>query len=431
MRLAPTRRQALAGAAALASLPAAAQGPVTLRMWTFLDPAKSSGREVALREMIAGFERAHPGVRIRVEPQIFSELTPKFLAAHATGNAPDITWVNTEQMGALVRSGAAADLNALILNSWPAGAADDFFVRAGWDAGLAGGKRHAVPLFLATLIIFYRRDRLEAVGIAPDSLRTWDDLAAAAKRLTEMRDGRADVWGFGTPLSTERAGGTTAFTTMLQSAGPIWDEKCGPHYATPVGERAVRWHVDLIRNGAMPRDTVAYNVDDIADQFVAGRSAMAVMPIQRVGQVRSGARWDPGRNLAVLPWPNWTVDEPGPQLVDGWYAAVWSRSRHLNEAAAFVEQMIAPEAVQAWTSTGQQLPTRLSVWQRPEFRAPDYDLMRVIVERWRDSSFALPIACNTVRYDSEWNQSVQRVLAGGAPLAALAEAERAFTARQQ
>src|SRR4051812_41457498 len=109
-------KTALALSFAAAAATVSAQTVVT--MWTFLDPGKTSGREVALKSMIDAFEKANPSIKVKVEPQVFSELMAKFLAAHNTGGAPDIIWVNTENMGALMKSGAAADLNELIVSKW-------------------------------------------------------------------------------------------------------------------------------------------------------------------------------------------------------------------------------------------------------------------------------------------------------------------------
>ena len=135
--------------AALASPHRASYAQTVVTMWTFLDPAKTSGREVALKSMIDSFEKANPTIKIKVEPQVFSELMAKFLAAHNTGAAPDIIWVNTENMGALMKSGAAADLNELIASKWGSGADADFFVRAGgmraWRARSATRCRCSTP----------------------------------------------------------------------------------------------------------------------------------------------------------------------------------------------------------------------------------------------------------------------------------------------
>jgi len=427
-----TRRTALAGLALAAGLSSAAQAQTTVTMWTFLDPAKNTGREVALRGMIESFEKANPGIKVKVEPQVFSELMAKFLAAHNTGGAPDIIWTNTENMGAFVKSGAAADLGPLFLSKWSKEEDADFFVRAGWDAGMKDGKRYAVPLFHATTSLFYRKDLLQQAGIDPASLKTWAQVAEAAKKLTVDRDndGRVDVWGFGTPLSTERTGGTTAFTAMMTAAGPVW-ENCKAQYSNEGGVRSVQYHVDMINlHKALPREAIANHVDDIADQFIAGRYAIAVMPFARFGQVQAQAKWDKA-TLAVLPWPNWVADKPGPQQVQGWWAGVWSKSRRINEAGKFLEHMIGKDAVRAWSTTGGQVPTRLSIWNEAEFRDAKYDYLREVVDGWKAWSFLVPTECNTARFDADWNQAVQRVVVGGvSPKDAMLEAERSFAARQ-
>ena len=432
--LSSLRRLALAACTAAAALAASqAQAQTVVTMWTFLDPAKTSGREVALKSMIESFEKANPGIKVKVEPQVFSELMAKFLAAHNTGGAPDIIWVNTENMGALMKSGAAADLNELIVSKWGSGADADFFVRAGWEASVEGKKRAAVPLFHATTSLFYRKDLFKAAGIDPASIKTWDQLAEAAKKLTvdTDKDGRIDVYGFGTPLSSERTGGTTAFTVMLVAGGKPWTASCKANYADDVGVRSVQWHVDMINKyNAMPKEIIANHVDDVADQFTAGRYAIAVMPFARYSQVASQAKWG-GDNLGILPWPNWTADKPGPQQVQGWWAAVWSKSKRAPEAAKFVEWMINQDSVRGWAVTGGQVPTRMSIWKEPAMRQPKFDYMQAVVDGWSKSSFMVPLECNTARFDADWNQAVQRVVVGGkTPKEAMQEAEKTFASRQ-
>ena len=429
------RRGVLALGAALAAsqaqAQAQAQAPVTIRMWTFLDPAKSSGREVALRAMIERFEKANPAIRVRVEPQVFSELTSKFLAGHNTGTAPDVVWVNIENVGPLARSGAAASLNPLFIDGWPAGAQQDFSPKAAWEAGMAGGKQFAMPLFLSTSCLFYRRDLLAAAGVDPAKLRTWDALAEAAKKLTTAGEGQAGgIWGFATPLGSERTGGTTAFVTMMRSGGPVWDG-CTPLYTAENGRRAVQWHADMIaKHKAMSRETITSSVDDIVDRFTAGRFAISVIPFVRYDIIRQTAKWDTSQ-LAILPWPSWSGKTPGPSEVTAWWASVWSRSRNPAQAAKWLEYMSGEEAGELWTSGGGQIPARQSVWKQPQFRDGKYAAMSTVIDGLLQDGIMVPTNCNMTRFDSDLNQAVQRVLVSGASVEdATKEAARAFTARQ-
>lgn len=68
----------------------------------------------------AVFEAANPDVEISVEPQVWDQLTPKFLAAHRAGNAPDLVWANTDLLGDALETGSLADLGEPFADKWPA-----------------------------------------------------------------------------------------------------------------------------------------------------------------------------------------------------------------------------------------------------------------------------------------------------------------------
>lgn len=436
------RRTALrnaAGAVAL-SLGLCLGGPIngalaqtTVTFWSFLDPTKGSPRELALREIIDNFERANPDVKVRVEPQVWTELTSKFLLSHQTNRAPDLVITNTSGLGRIITSGGFADLGPLFASRLPADQVNDF-VQMGWNAGLHDGKRHAVPLFMASTSILYRRDLFRAAGVNPDAIRTWDDLTAAAQKVTARSGDRVDVWGFGTALTTERVGGTTAISSMLQS-GPTapWNaETCTANYATPVGVRMIETHVDWInKHRVMPQGVIATTAEDLLDQFVAGRYAMMVAATARVDAVRKMVRFG-GENVGVLPWPTWTPDQASPQQVQGFWIGVWSRSRNAQAAARFIEFVTSPGAVRSMAVVGGQVPQRLSVLNDPELKKPDYDFMAGVAAGWRDGGFILPTRCNMATFDADLNTAVQRVLVGAMqPMAALREAEASFRAAQR
>jgi multiple sugar transport system substrate-binding protein len=406
----------------------------TVTLWTFLDPAKTSGRDKALKELITGFEAANPGDRIKVESQVFSELGPKFMMAHQTGGAPDVVFINIENLGALVKSGAALDLQKAMVAKWPAGADADFYMRAAWDAAKSDDARYAVPLFPGTTTLFYRKDLFAAEGIDPATLKTWDDLTAAARKLTKDTngDGTPDLWGLSTPLSAERTGGVTAMIPMIQAAqADIWPE-CKPAYDTEAGRRALQTHVDWIKKDKiLSQEALAANSDDIMEQFVAGRAAMAVGPFARFETTAKNATWDGAANLGILPWPTWDGKSTGPQAVTGWFLAASADSSHQDAAVRFIDYMISPEAVRVWSGTGGQVPTRTSVFADAKFQEPQYEYMRVMQKAWSTWSVVAPTACNNSRIDADLNTAIQRVVLGSmTPSDALTAAEGSSRSRQ-
>jgi len=425
---------ALATAVMLAGTSLVSAQVVTV--WTFLDPAKPTGRDLALKVVIEKFETANPGVKIKVESQIFSELGAKFLMGHKTGTAPDVIFINIENIGSLVKAGALADLQKAAIEKWPTGQDADFFMRAGWDAAKVGNARFAVPLFAGTPTIFYRKDLFKQAGIDPSSIKTWDALTQAAQKLTKDTngDGTTDVWGFMAPLSPERGGGVTAVVPMIQSAKEVlWDSKtCQPRYNTEAGKRALQMHADWINvQKVMTKEALASNSDDVMEQFTAGRFAMAVGALARFENTARAATWNGNENLGVLPWPTWDGATTGPQSVTGWYLGVWKNSKKLDVAAKFVDSMISEESVRTWSTTGGQVPTRSSVFKDAEFRKTKYEYVRQMQTAWSTWSVIAPTNCNMARFDADLNSAVQRVvLKQSDPAKALAEAEKKFTERQ-
>lgn len=418
-------------AAMLGTSPALAD---TVTLWTFLDPAKTSGRDLALKELIEGFEAANPEDKVVVESQVFSELGPKFMMGAQTGNAPDVVFINIENLGALVQSGAALDLQAAMIDKWPAGADADFYMRAAWDAAKLGDARYAVPLFPGTSTLFYRKDLFAEAGIDPASLKTWDDLTAAAKALTQDTngDGTPDVWGLATPISAERTGGVTAMIPMIIAAqDQVWSE-CKASYDTEAGRRALQTHVDwILKDKVLSQEALAANSDDIMEQFVAGRAAMAIGPFARFDATAKAATWDGAANLGVLPWPTWDGASTGPQAVTGWFLAAWNQSPHQDAAVRFIDYMISPDAVRTWSGTGGQVPTRTSVFADAKFQEPKYEYMRVMQQAWSTWSVVVPTECNNARIDADLNTAIQRVVLGSADAsAALQEAEKSYQDRQ-
>ena len=425
-------RWMLAGGLVLATLSSAA-AETTVTMWTFLDPNKTSPREVALKQMIAEFEAKNPDVKIKVEPQDFAQMPLKFYLGHNTGGNPDIVWIDAKNLGGLASSGAGADLGEAVVGKWPAGAADDFFVKAGWEAGMVDGKQVALPLFHGASVIYSRTDLLAAEGIDPASLTTWDSLRAAAKKLTKDTDGdgRVDVWGFGMPLAPIKTESTPVLIGMLSaSEGPVFDG-CKANYATDAGVKALEMTAGMITDDRItPQEALVQNVDDITDQFGSGRYAIAITSNLRYSVIAKNATF-PADQMAIMAWPGWGEGKPGPMPVSGWWVAAWNKSAHLPEAARFIDHMVSPEGVRLWATVGGQVPTRRSLLSDPFFSEPANRWVGTMIDAWSAGSWMEPVACNTRTLQGGLNEATARVVIDKAdPKVALAEAEQKFAEAQ-
>jgi multiple sugar transport system substrate-binding protein len=416
-----------AGALALALSAVSAEAQTTVTMWTFLDPAKTSPREIALKEMIEDFEKANPDITIKVEPQDFAQMPSKFFLGHRTGSNPDVVWIDAKNVGGLLDSGAGADLDKLLTANWEGGDAD-IYVRAGYDAALREGKRTALPLFHGASVIYYRKDMLAEAGIDPDSLKSWDDLREAAKTLTVDKDGdgRIDVWGLGMPLAPLKTESTPVLISMLEGDTPVFDG-CTPSYDTELGRQGLEMTARLITDDKVtPQEALVLNVDDITDQIIAGRYAIAISSSLRFSTIAGKSEFG-AENLGILPWPTWDGETSAPMPVSGWWTAAWSKSPQLDEAVKWIDYMVGNEGVMLWTKVGGQVPTRASLLTDPYFDQAENAWMKTMVSAWSTASWMEPTACNTRSLQADLNEATaQVILEGMDPSEALQSAEKKF-----
>jgi ABC-type glycerol-3-phosphate transport system substrate-binding protein len=429
-----TRRGALGASIALAA-PAVstAQAPTTIVMWTFVDPTKPGGREAALKQMIENFERANPTLRVRVEPQVWTTMAERFVLAANARNAPDIVWVNDQNLALLAESNAAMDLKPMV-DAWPQARRDDQVLPAAFRAATINGKLHAVPLMATSSVLMVRRDLLTAAGKTMADLRTWDGVVDAAKAMTRDTngDGQPDIWGIGLGLATERFSFTPAILAAIDAQGGLFGDGCRARLATPEVARAIQWQADLItRHRVTPREAVATTSDDAIDQFAAGRYGMQVIANSRFEQIqRTAAGWNKD-DLVMAPTPGWTTEKPGPSILGGWFAVAWRGSPRVRDAVRFVDHMTNAESMALWNLPGQQVPMLKSVAARLEMQQPQYAHLRQVAEFFAAAGYSMPSTCAWSRTLADFNLATQQVVLGQrSVMDALRIAERATQERQ-
>jgi multiple sugar transport system substrate-binding protein len=406
----------------------------TVTMWTFLDPAKPGGREQALKTMIEGFEKENPGIKIKVEPQVWTTLAEKFVLGSNAGNAPDITWVNAENLGLILNTDAAADLAPPIMNKWTAARKSDLLMPKSLEAVTVGGKVLAVPLMTSTWVMMYRKDLFRAAGIDVASISTWDGVTQAAKKLTKDTngDGVPDVWGIGLGLAQERFSATPAVFGAIGADGGLINSACKPLFASKGGERGVMLQANWVTvDKVAPRESISMTSDDAVDQFAAGRYAMQIISNTRFEQIqRTASNWNK-EDLGMAPIPAWTAGATGPQPVVGWYAVAWRKSPRLDAATKFIDYMTSAASMGLWAEIGGQMPMNKSLMSSAKMKAPQFAPLLQAAEFLEKGAVFMPGACNWSRTFADFNLATQQVILGKAPVAdALKQAAKATADRQ-
>jgi multiple sugar transport system substrate-binding protein len=129
------------------------------------------------------WQKAHPGVEVRVVSRDFSDHhTAMITALSASKGLPDVMAIEYSFLGRFANSGAFEDLSASPYNAqkW----ADDFVAYA-WAQGQSRTRAQAaIPTDIGPGAMFYRTDLLQQAGVDPSQLSaSWDQLVQAGVQI--------------------------------------------------------------------------------------------------------------------------------------------------------------------------------------------------------------------------------------------------------
>jgi multiple sugar transport system substrate-binding protein len=183
-RLAPWSRCALAAVlmAALSCAPARKQPEVQeIVFWQSL-PLEVVG------PIVADFERARPGLKVRLE-RLASPIGRERILALAADSVPDLCQIGSDSMPGLLAGNRLAD--------WSAGVADLRPRLRGWELCSVGEVIYGVPWVLEPRVLYFNSRLLARARLDPNrGPETWDELFRAAAAIQRLGRG---VRGFGLP----------------------------------------------------------------------------------------------------------------------------------------------------------------------------------------------------------------------------------------
>ncbi len=143
------------------------------------------GTQQAVLRYAQEYMTANPNVTVKVE-WVPGDYAQKVQAALLTDSGPDL-YETQVAAPASVNAGQMADLTDL----FPADVKADFSPKA-FEAYTVDGKIYAIPFVQDLGLMYYRKSLLDAAGITVP--KTFEEFAAAAKKLTTDSTSRARSW---------------------------------------------------------------------------------------------------------------------------------------------------------------------------------------------------------------------------------------------
>jgi raffinose/stachyose/melibiose transport system substrate-binding protein len=173
-------------------------------------------------EIARKYSAQHPGVKVELQYLENEAYKKKLTTLLQSRDRPHIiySWgggVLREQ----VKAGVIEELSSLMTKAWR-----ERFSPAALQAFTLNGKVYGVPMLVSQVGFFYNRDLFARARVDAGTIKTWDDLLAAVKKLkaagvVPMIVGGADKWPihfYWTHLAI-RNGGRSAFDAAVRGDG--------------------------------------------------------------------------------------------------------------------------------------------------------------------------------------------------------------------
>ena len=331
-----------------AALPAAAQ--TTVRWFISENTAETT---VWQRDVARRYQEAHPGTRIDIQVMSGEPYKAKLTTMLQSSERPHLfyTW-GGGVMFAQAQAGLLQDITDRMRGAWAEG-----LNPAAVEALSYRGRVYGAPSHQSMVALFYNRRLLAQAGVEPESLKTWDGLLEAVRKLKAANiqpftAGGSDKWPlnmFWSGLAL-RIGGRAGFENALNRRAGF----DGPDFL-----RASEMFKQLIDLQPFQRGFLGDTAPQAAGQFGDGKAALQVMGNWFVNTQRTQSanqQGIPEADLGWLPFPQVSGGRGDPGEVVGGVNGFLVTRDAPPEAADFLRFYTSPAIMREAAERGFFIP---------------------------------------------------------------------------
>lgn len=260
---------------------------VNLTLWHMEQPPHRVQR---MQELLDEFNKAHPDVQVKQEPQSWGEVYAKAPAAFAAGNGPDMLFAIPDFTTVIKGIDAVVPVDDLAKEI----EAKHGFVPATIAPYQYDGHTWAIPAYNMAISMWYRNSVLKAAGIEPP--KTWSEWKAAAEKLST--DGK---FGAGLPANKQLYTDQTVYSLMVNDgAQDIYNEDGSISFDKPATIAAYQAYADLLKFS--PPDSTSWTWGE-AEACFASASCGTVLQFSVINTYETQAEGK-AEDLGVAPVPH-------------------------------------------------------------------------------------------------------------------------------
>jgi len=301
-----------------------------------------------LADFAKAFTTENPDAKVTVTAVPWDAAHQKITGAIAAKQTPDVSMIGTTWMGEFAKTGA--------LDATPTDLIDkSAYFPGAWDTTVVGGTSYAVPWYVETRLIFYRKDLAQQAGVTVPP-QTWDDLKAMAKGLKEKAGAASGLY-----LQPGGTGSWQSFLPFAWSNGADVATKDGFKLDSPQVSEALAFYQSFFNENLSVKTDLGVQ-GQLEQSFINGSMAAFISGPWHVGLLteQGGAGFSDKIGLAPMP-----KKKSGTSFIGGSNLAVFKDAKNRDAAWKFVQWLGKPDVQVKWFQTSKDLPAVQQGWKDP------------------------------------------------------------------
>ena len=317
----------------------------------------------AYRDVIAAYENENADVDVKmIEASDRDDLIARLSTSFAAGTPPDLFLLNYRFYAQFAARDVLEPIEGRVDDS-DLFQQEDFYEEA-MNAFRFNDTLTCLPQNISSLVVYYNKNLFKEAGVAePKEGWKWDDMVAAAKKLTKDSngDGKAETYGLGIEASLIRVA-----PFVWSNGGELVDSDEKPtHFTldTPEAQVALERLLQLhVTDKVTPSDEEVEAEDD-ETRFQNGRLAMVLSSRRSTPTFRTIQNFD--WDVAALPQH---TEQAGILHSDAY--CLTKASENKDAAWSFMEYALGPEGAPIVAKSGRTVPSLKSVAESDAFLDP-------------------------------------------------------------
>jgi multiple sugar transport system substrate-binding protein len=320
----------------------------------------SPQRTDLLKQQIAAFEQANPGVTVEIVSLPWGQAFEKLLTMVQGGQIPDIVEMPERWLSLYASNGQLESLEPFLANWSETGDLTDRTLQFG---RVVDNKAYMIPYGFYIRALFYNKKLFQEAGLSGPP-QTLDEFMTASQKISAL-PGKT---GYCLRGSNGGFSGWYMFMATMNGKGDWFTDDGTSTFNESGAVQGFQFLVDIYQKGYAPKDSVNWGFNEIVAGFYSGTCAMLDQDPDAL--IAIAEKMDKN-DFAVAPMPLGPSGKSFPTIgYAGW--SMFSASEHKDDAWKLIAHLSNAKSNLEWAKFVGVIPTHKGADQDPHFTGENY-----------------------------------------------------------